>query len=642
MSDTLDIRRLLNTPFRDLARGRVNGRLDVRRHIAAAGLPTAASELIHRVVRRTRLWRIEKVAVADELIAHFADGVMSGASVDDLIRDFGDERAAAKLVRRAKKRGRSWPWHVAKYVAWIALVIFAIDAILLARFIFGRATVTVDYLAQLNAPIVVIPSADRAWPLYRQAILGFGMGKDRDTAIEKPLAGDAHRSMQQARPGDPEWPALVAWLDAHNPAFDHLRHAAAKPALGFVLGPDGPAYDPELGFNAKHYRFRGEGVEPSPLDESIVSVLLTGLNPMRQMAGLLSADLTHAREQGDGARVIADLEAMIGMSRQLRDAEAVIVTRLVSIGIGRIALDDLRETLAQTPQLLSDADLVRLAHRISSAMGGETASAFYDLSGERFSFKDVLQRLYTSDGNGDGRLAFSAVQALRDFGQLGGDEMARPPQPNTAADMAKLVVIGSYVATLDARRATDEEYGRLFDLAASDLARPLYAIDPKQSGERQVQKRIDEIGRSAVERVRLVLVPIFMPSFSKSQETAERYIGTRDGVLIAIALELHRRRHGGAYPATLDELVPTLLPSMPRDRISGAAIRYRLVNGAPVVYSVGVDRDDDGGRDDAGKADSTGHHDRLARWSLESDESIESVDGDWILFDARPTAATTR
>src|SRR5688500_15815926 len=105
MSDAVQpgfLRRLRYTPLLDLLRGRVSGRLDVRRRLDASALPPAARVLVGRVVKRTRLWRVEKLDVAEELVSHFADGLAAGESADDLVAAFGDERQAARLIRRAK------------------------------------------------------------------------------------------------------------------------------------------------------------------------------------------------------------------------------------------------------------------------------------------------------------------------------------------------------------------------------------------------------------------------------------------------------------------------------------------------------------------------------------------------------------
>src|SRR5258708_19658391 len=74
-------RKLRYTPAKDLVRGRISGRLDVKGTIAASGLPAGAKDLVRRIVKRTRLWLSEQVEVADDLIAHFADAIPSRTAV---------------------------------------------------------------------------------------------------------------------------------------------------------------------------------------------------------------------------------------------------------------------------------------------------------------------------------------------------------------------------------------------------------------------------------------------------------------------------------------------------------------------------------------------------------------------------------
>jgi len=55
----------------------------------------------------------------------------------------------------------------------------------------------------------------------------------------------------------------------------------------------------------------------------------------------------------------------------------------------------------------------------------------------------------------------------------------------------------------------------------------------------------------------------------------------------------------GRYPARLAELVPDYLPAAPVDPIDGEPLRYRYnADGSAVVYSVYLDREDDGGTTD--------------------------------------------
>ena len=104
--------RLMRTPIVDLLRLRLTARLDLKGIIAAADLPEPLRQTVRSVVRATHLWRSEKVDVAHELIDHFTDGLAAGRSAEALIESFGDPKQAARLIRRAKRRGRPLLWRM--------------------------------------------------------------------------------------------------------------------------------------------------------------------------------------------------------------------------------------------------------------------------------------------------------------------------------------------------------------------------------------------------------------------------------------------------------------------------------------------------------------------------------------------------
>src|SRR5262245_18453349 len=78
--------KIRHTPIRDALRGRMTARLDLHRQLEQAQLPPQVEESIYRVVRATRLCLLERVEVLNELIAHFADGIASGTSAEDLLQ----------------------------------------------------------------------------------------------------------------------------------------------------------------------------------------------------------------------------------------------------------------------------------------------------------------------------------------------------------------------------------------------------------------------------------------------------------------------------------------------------------------------------------------------------------------------------
>ena len=116
-SRNVDTRRILFlTPLIDLLLRREPGRLDARAAIASFELPAELERLVLRVARRTRLHRIERVAVAEDLAEHMREGLDDGRSPEALLKDFGDEAGAARLIRRSMIRKRSHLARTPRYV----------------------------------------------------------------------------------------------------------------------------------------------------------------------------------------------------------------------------------------------------------------------------------------------------------------------------------------------------------------------------------------------------------------------------------------------------------------------------------------------------------------------------------------------
>ena len=162
------------TPLRDVLRGRITARLDLRRLLEATDLPPAVKQLIHRVAKKTRLWRMEQLDVTQELISHFAEGIKSGVPPEELIRAFGNETGAAILIRRAKRRNRPPSWQVLRVTGWLTAALFVFYGGFAIYFFTGRPSPQINYIARVNQAIEKTPSEDRAWPIYRRALLGLG------------------------------------------------------------------------------------------------------------------------------------------------------------------------------------------------------------------------------------------------------------------------------------------------------------------------------------------------------------------------------------------------------------------------------------------------------------------------------------
>ena len=82
--------------------------------------------------------------------------------------------------------------------------------LLLAAYFFARPSPNVDYLAQLNQPILLTPEDQRAWPIYRQAILKIADYKPPDELAEGPDPYD------ELVPGRKGWLWMTACCGGHT------------------------------------------------------------------------------------------------------------------------------------------------------------------------------------------------------------------------------------------------------------------------------------------------------------------------------------------------------------------------------------------------------------------------------------------
>lgn len=103
-----------------------------------------------------------------------------------------------------------------------------------------------------------------------------------------------------------------------------------------------------------------------------------------------------------------------------------------------------------------------------------------------------------------------------------------------------------------------------------------------------------------------ILYHLLMPTYDTVLERQfQGRCWLRLGPLV-MAIRLHERQHG-RRPASLAELVPAILPELPRDPFTGEPFRYSSSEGT--VYSVGRNQRDEGGlQEHGGDADDCGLH----------------------------------
>lgn len=92
-----------------------------------------------------------------------------------------------------------------------------------------------------------------------------------------------------------------------------------------------------------------------------------------------------------------------------------------------------------------------------------------------------------------------------------------------------------------------------------------------------------------------VMVPLLMPAAARVQNAADRSEQVHRNLMVAFALAGYHSDNGN-YPKALEALVPRYLKTVPDDLFSGKALIYRTTDKGYLLYSVGANGKDDGGR----------------------------------------------
>jgi hypothetical protein len=612
-------RRIYYSRLRDVLRGRPDARLDWRQIIASANLPGELANAVTQVVSKSRLWRSEKAAVAAELVAHFQDGLDAGQSGDRLLSAFGDFHATSQLIGRAKRRGRPIGWQIFHY-GWMTTAGFALLYLMLCLWMAtGRPTVRVNYLATLNKTALAVPENERAWPKYREALLAMGFRED-DTH-DSPAADFIK---DDVKPGDAKWAQTTEFFKNHADSFAMLRDAASHEKLGFVTSIS------HADFTEKDRELFGMHFTPEQLeaekkltleDRWLMSTLLPNLHSLVITGRLLAADAHRAAEAGDGATAYADVTALLGVSRHAQEIP-FLVGVMVGDRIQSFARITIRDVLSEQPALWTDSQLHDLAHKLAGAKIDWTRG----IEGERIGFYDCMQRVYTDNGNGDGRLALRVSKDQNLFQMLASVNQGDGAPGDTLLANSGLAMLTMPAANMvvASRKEMLEAFDKLTDAAQARISEPYW----KLRDERPLDDDFEAEERAPLGQFRYLFVRLLLPSYDNLLKRIAITNSELDGVYVGLALELYHREHK-KWPGSLAELAPQWLPEVPVDRVTGQPLHYKIVDDKPLVYSVGLD-----GKDDNGRAVPSENGITLP-WTMPPKD--KPADGDWVIWTTAKT-----
>jgi len=507
-----------------------------------APLPACVTEYIERVIRKMGYRRKVRREVQRELTDHFEDALAETKGdaerlrlAEELINQFGDARLLAKLIRRGKKRCRPVWQKALIQTAKVMGVIFLYTAIRAAFLATGTPNINTNYVDWLNNLAAVHqPGAENARTDFDQA------GKLCPEIPEEIKNDDNFEKFSDAQKA-----ALAKWLADCQPAFAALRQGVEK-------GNYWPVYTEP-----------NQTTLQNPLimliqTDLATQVINTAIEYIR-VAQAMNWQIRYEAYQGKTEAALNDC-LILQKFAMLLQGKGLLIEQLIGQGNEKRAQRDVFMLLNQ--QNITARELRKFYSQLQDVF--EHAGAIVDLQAEKAYHYDMVQRSFTDDGQGNGRMlkiGFPLVVNSVPKAFLGFFFWDFPDRKEVTAS------IDNYL----------QQVGELLQKSP---------WQQKQDGDREVWK---EIGN------KILLLHVASPAYEQLGGLIWRLKAERQALLTVLSILLYHQDQN-QYPAALADLVTSgYLKQLPADPYSDKPLIYRLTGQGFILYSVGADFTDDGG-----------------------------------------------
>jgi len=286
--------------------------------------------------------------------------------------------------------------------------------------------------------------------------------------------------------------------------------------------------------------------------------LLPHLDTIRELSLLDEYRAVLAIDSGQPTNADASIKEILRMARTL-DEEPALISQLVRFSLVRIGIVTLEDRL--NAGKLSDAELANLANVF--AQQKETHFIARGLIGERAMVVPFF------------RTSFAKLKQLSNF------EAPQAESPAPQRPSLFLKTTGFFERDL------------FFYLGAMETNIFFANLPPPQNlAITNVSEKMAWDARKHYCIISALLLPAISSSLTREADGFARMrLATT-----ALAIERFRLAHG-RLPENLNELMPQFLSAVPIDPFDGQPLRYHRLAKGYVIYSVGSDGHDDGGRE---------------------------------------------
>jgi hypothetical protein len=419
----------------------------------------------------------------------------------------------------------------------------------------------------LKAYFAPVPAEQNAAPLYLDALFEFSgdvagcFPEGRETESRKKAASERGRRVNSLLEalgkgdGNVDRTALAAVLAEHRSGFAKLERAQKRPRCVFAHGLDSTAL----------------------VSHAQAARAVTRVSVLRTIAAL---------DKGDINEVIGQVALNLRLARDL-EPRGPVISHLVAIAITRYTIESIVKPALRSPRITvpqCERLLRVLTDHETQAIDGYSEC----LKTEYLTVKVTLHELAPSHGRGGASSSAKREELLKSLAGMG--------LGNGQLDSGS---VGALLA-----QATPQQ----FDRASSNVDRLFRdLLGTAKLPHAQRGPRVSDLVQAAPrstgpERIVQALTPaveVFVDATMLNEATVH-------ATQCLIAVRRWQLSHK-AFPTDLAAACrEAKLPSVPRDPYDnggplhhdGAALKYHVHDGQPVVYSVGKDGNDDGGTTD--------------------------------------------
>ena len=457
---------------------------------------------------------------------------------------------------------------------FLVYLIFAIP------FWLAKPVIAKRYASDFNRVISETQESDLAWPLLRRAKYLTTTWDEKAFPNEPPVETSWE---------DPNLEGCRNHVARHAEAIDLIVRASERKRLGhFLTNQPDPGDEKEMTLPDRL------STRALPYDSTQNPLVMTmpqpWLGPTKRFTRLLGLDMDVAAVDGDSEKVLRTFEALMRLS-QLVSEPPNLVGALTGLAIRISAVTRLTSIHARYPELLTRLQRERAAAVIDES---RSKNSVLSMEWERIAMLDLSQRVFSDFGNGNGYLTWDGWDAMLVAGQ-------------TKWSNGTMFFLGPVAARW---WGTRDQFERA-TAVVYDAAEREATVEPWQrSGE--WLKQIREQWSVATTSARL---PLGLAA-AVGKAIASNSIANFE-LEVASAVLRHESLDSGV--------------NLPTDVHNGLPIQIRTVGDQKILYSVGPDRDDDGGTADVGESEARRWLSPPQLGSLSSD-ARKKIDGDWRLW----------